>query len=99
MTQALQEDLNKKMETAQIGIEAEAFLNSPVGKYLQKRVKQEIVEAVNKLKTVDPCNSKEITTLQNDIYRAESFNVWLAELIITGREAEEEIKQVEGWHG
>ncbi|CAB4211921.1 hypothetical protein UFOVP1419_52 [uncultured Caudovirales phage] len=88
--------MGEMMSVVRFGIEAEAFLASPLGKYLQQRVDAEVVEAVNSLKTVDPCDHAQIVKLQNEIYRAESFSAWLADLITSGWEAEKEIRMMEG---
>ncbi|MFZ4856146.1 MAG: hypothetical protein ACOYL3_07090 [Desulfuromonadaceae bacterium] len=88
--------LGEMMSTVRFGIEAEAFIASPLGKYLQQRAESEVVDAVTQLKTVDPCDHAQIVKLQNDIYRAESFTAWLADLITSGWEAEKEIRMMEG---
>jgi hypothetical protein len=91
-----EEIVGKMMTVVRFGIETEAFLASPLGKYLQQRADGEVIEAVTGLKTVDPCDYQQIVKLQNDIYRAESFTAWLADLITSGWEAEKEIRMMEG---
>lgn len=85
-----------KMEVAHLGIEAETFLNGPIGMFMQKRVKDEIDDALDKLKVVDPCDHQQIVALQNIVWRAESFIAWCNELIANGWEAEREIRSLEG---
>ena len=85
-----------KMDVARLGIEAEAFLATPVGQYLQQRVREEVAEALMELKTITPNDTSRIIELQNNIWRAESFNAWFGELITSGWEAEKEIRSMEG---
>lgn len=79
------------LKDAQLGIEAQAFFNSPIGRMLQERAEIEITEALKLLATVDPEDTKRITKLQNQFYRAESFMGWISEAINTGLYAETEI--------
>lgn len=77
----------------QFGIEVEAFLNSSLGKYLVQKAETERDAALEKLKVADPDNAKEIRRLQNEVWRAESMQTWLAEAIQTGWNAETTIAQ------
>lgn len=88
--------MGEMMATVRFGIEAEAFLASPLGKYIQERIDREVSDGVTALKIVDPCDYTQIVKLQNDIYRAESITAWLADLITNGWEAEKEIRMMEG---
>lgn len=81
------------METAGFGIEVEAFLNSPIGRYLVRRAHQEVDEAVEGLKKADPTDVRRITELQNLIHRAESFDSWLAEAVQEGWAAEQALRE------
>ena len=72
---------------AMIGRDAEDFLKSDVGRYLIGRATQEADEAMAELKRCFPWRRRRITELQNRIYRAESIQGWIGELIIQGRQA------------
>ena len=74
-----------------LGMQAESFLDSPVGKYLIARAEGEVEAAVEELKTVDCTDAKAIQTLQNKVYRAESIQYWLAEAIPAGLNAHDEL--------
>lgn len=76
------------LKQAAFGIETEAFVLSAMGKYLINRAETEAEVATDALKIVDPTDCKEITRLQAIIWRAESFQRWLAELIQAGNDAE-----------
>lgn len=71
-----------------LGRDAEEFLNTELGKYLIGRARREKQEAQEKLNTTSPWRRRRIQDLQNEIWRAESFEAWLAEIIMDGRNAE-----------
>ena len=71
-----------------LGVEAEAFLGSAVGKYLVKVAEEEREVALNELKTVDPMDAGRIRELQGKVWRAESVQTWIAEIIQAGWNAE-----------
>ena len=81
------------VKDVQVGIEAEAFLNTAVGKYLVTVAEQERDAALEKLKIVDPLDSGTIRRLQGEVWRAESVQTWLAELIQAGWNAETLLQQ------
>lgn len=80
---------------AMLGQDVESFLASDIGRYLIGRADQESADAADKLKTVFPWRRRRITELQNQIWRAESFQSWLGELIIRGRQATSQLEQQE----
>lgn len=84
----MSDDNKQLMGEISLGIEAEAFLASDVGKRLVSRSEAERDEAVNELKIADPGNAKLIRDLQNRIWLAESVQMWIAEIISSGWNAE-----------
>jgi hypothetical protein len=76
-----------------LGRDAEEFIQSDIGKYIIGCAEQEAQEAMNDLKHVYPWRRRKITELQNKIWRAESIQGWLAELVINGKQA---IQQLDG---
>ena len=72
---------------AVIGKDAEEFFASDLGQVMIGRAEQEYAEALEGLRTVDAENAKAIRDLQNQAWRAESFKGWLAEIIISGKQA------------
>lgn len=76
-----------------LGKDAEEFLNTELGRYLIGRAEQEASEATQQLKDVWSWRSKKIQELQNKIWRAESVQSWLADLIISGRQAMETLDE------
>lgn len=83
---------NDIIREAQLGLEADNFKASRLGTYLYDRAEMDILDATSDLVTVDPCNSKYITELQNKIYRANSFIIWIEEAIEAGNFAVDEIR-------
>lgn len=87
--------MNELFSEAILGKDAEDFINSEIGRYLIGCADQEAFEAVEKLKKVYPWRTRRITELQNEIWRAESFKSWIAELVIKGRQATQQLEQDE----
>jgi O-methyltransferase involved in polyketide biosynthesis len=83
------------LNTAKLGIEAETFLNTSIGRYLKNRAHSELDEAQQLLIEVDPTDTKEITRLQNQAWRARNFDSWLAEAIQEGWNAEAHLNALE----
>jgi hypothetical protein len=86
-----QEDIRQVHAAIDFGFEVEAFLKSRLGSYLIKRAEADIEIAVEKLKTADPDDAKSIRVLQNEIYRAEAIQYWMAEAIQGGINAQREL--------
>ncbi|WP_282460103.1 hypothetical protein [Mycoplasmopsis arginini] len=78
-----------------LGKDAEEFINSELGRFLIGRADQEIEEAVNELKICYSWRTRKIKDLQNRIWRAESFQNWLGELVIRGRQAMTQLDEPE----
>ena len=70
-----------------LGDEADKFMRSDLGKIVLGLAAQEAELAISKLKTVDPADYLAIQTLQNEIWRAESIEQWLRDLILEGDQA------------
>lgn len=77
------------------GIETEAFLASSLGKYLIKQAEEERDAALMEFRTADTSDAKLMAHIQNRVWRAEQFQVWLAEIVQAGWNAESLLKQQE----
>lgn len=75
----------------QLGKEAEQFLRTDVGRYLVERAEEEEREALDKLATVAWWRRRRIQQLQDQVWRARSFQSWLSELIVNGRQAQDHL--------
>lgn len=78
-----------------IGKDAEAFLNGDLGRYMLARADEEEREAMEELVTVSAWRRRRIQQLQAKLWRARSFRGWLSEMIVTGRQALQQLEQVE----
>ena len=81
------------INVAIIGKDAEEFLSSEIGRYMLECAANQVDDAVCKLKKANPLDTELIITLQNEIYRAESFGAWISDLVIAGNQA---IQQIDG---
>ncbi len=78
---------------AQLGVEAEVFKSSTLGKYLADCAQSEIEEAAAELAVIVPSDMPGICELQNKIYRVKSFLTWVDEAIESGTHAVQELQQ------
>lgn len=72
---------------ALIGADAEAFMNSELGRTILGIAEQEAKAATEDLKRIAVSETDKIRELQNIIWRAETFKQWLLELIDQGTHA------------
>lgn len=72
-----------------LGRDAQEFVNTELGQYLVGRANQEKKDALEQLARVSVWRRNRIRDLQARVWRAESFLVWMAELITSGRQAEQ----------
>lgn len=77
---------------AAFGRQVELFLEGDIGKYLVHRFTQQILEATEDLKKVDPFSPQEIMRIQNRIHVGESILEALRDVIAAGHSALEELK-------
>lgn len=83
-------DLNAQIE---LGLDAEQFFHTKLGQYLEKRAMDSALEAMQSLKTCDPTDDKTIRALQNAVFRAESFVMWIDEAIKEGEIAVNQLQE------
>lgn len=97
MSQPMSNDIGKNplLQQIDLGFQAEAFLQSDLGRYLVQRAEGQVEEAVEALKQVDPEDFKSVRGLQNMIHVAESIQYWLADAIQAGMNAQAELQDTE----
>lgn len=78
---------------AVLGKDAEEFIQSELGRYIIARVEQEREEAITALTTVSVWRRNRIRTLQNEVWRCDTFKSWLAETVIRGKQALDLLEQ------
>lgn len=79
------------LKQAQLGIEAEAFAVSDIGKYLISRANEELDVAREKLTDVLPTDTDAIIQWQQQAKTAIHFKTWLLQAISDGHYAEREL--------
>ncbi len=72
---------------AALGRDAEEFLSGDLGRYMLSRADEEEREALDELATVWPWRRGRIAQLQLKIKNARAFRNYLADLVITGKQA------------
>ena len=80
---------------AALGREAVDFFRSDIGRYMVGCAQQEYAVASAKLKKVAWWRKRRIQELQNELWRAENFMVWLRDLIIRGKASEMSLEERE----
>lgn len=75
------------IQKAVFGRQVEEFLNTDIGRFMVTRAEQSAESAMEKLKTCDPRDGKIVQSLQNEIWKAESFQEWMAIAIMDGLRA------------
>jgi hypothetical protein len=83
------------LRAARLGIEVEAFLRTPVGKYLHSKALSEIEAATELLIEAQPDDERKNREIRNQIHVARMFLVWMSEAINVGEAAHEQIKMDE----
>jgi len=86
---------NQLLDVAKIGIEAEAFMRSPLGKEMMKQADKEITEATALLVEADPEDIKSNRELRNTIAVARMFGQWLRDTAAIGQHAADQLKEIE----
>jgi hypothetical protein len=81
----LERELLGKVE---LGLDAQKFLGSTLGQYLQSKAINQVEDNLILLKTVDAEDAKAIREIQQEIAVAERVFVWLEEAIAQAAGAE-----------
>lgn len=83
------------LSAARIGIDAESFMRTPLGKFLEGKANKERAAAIEELIDADPDDVKANTALRNQIHVANIFLVWMNDSIRAGRAAHEQLRELE----
>jgi hypothetical protein len=85
-------DREFQMHLAKLGIEAEHFQYSALGKYLYDRAEVQIESSTAELILTDPDDVKANTDIRNKINVGKMFIQWIEEAINSGKAAETNIE-------
>jgi len=83
------------IDLAKMGIDAESFMGTPLGKFLESKACNEEAAALEELVNADPDDVKSNTQLRNQIHVARMFLVWMSDSIRAGRAAHEQLRELE----
>jgi hypothetical protein len=91
---AQQFDAETELRIAEVrlGMQAEDFVRSPIGRYLLGRAQIEVDDATTKLKRVSPADTEAVRALQNRVLLMESFGGWIQDAIANGNNAEAQLQ-------
>lgn len=78
----------EQIAEAILGKDAQDFCRSELGQVLIGRAKQEKADALEELSKTSPWRIFKGFELRAAVWRAESFQKWLVELIVNGKNAE-----------
>jgi len=83
------------MSLARLGIDAEAFMGTKLGRFLHQKATDEILEATSELIAADPADAKANTDIRNKIHVANMFLVWMRESINVGHAAHDQLRALD----
>ena len=83
------------LSLARMGVDAESFMGTKLGKFLTMKAMAEIEAATAELIAADPYDGKANTDLRNQINVAGMFLTWLRESINIGHVAHDQLKALE----
>lgn len=81
----------ERLKSVEFAIEVRAFCDSIVGRFLLAKAEAERTEALEQLAEVDAADRERVRELQLVVRRADSFQQWLADAVIEGENAEQEL--------
>lgn len=79
--------MDEIFETAVFGKVVENFLGSDIGEYLLGKAMAEENRAMQALIRTSPWRRRRMQELQNEVWRAQQFQVWLGDAIAAGQQA------------
>lgn len=88
-------DDDEFLSIARMGVDAETFLRTPLGQFLEKKARREEAEAVAGLVDAAPDDVKANTELRNQIHVARMFLNWMHDAIEAGRAAHDQLRDME----
>ena len=88
-------EANDLLSIAKMGVDAESFLQTPLGRFLMKKAKDEEAAALAELVDADPEDVKENREIRNRIHVVKMFRQWMTEAIEVGHAAHMHLKQLE----
>lgn len=91
----MSEDTDHFVSIARMGIDAETFMRSPVGRFVEGRARAEEAAALEALVDADPDDAKLNRELRNQIHVARMFLVWIGDAINAGHAAHAQLQEMD----
>ena len=90
------EELDQFVTIARLGIDAETFIRTPLGRFLEGKARDEEAAALAELVDADPEDAKANRELRNRIHVARMFLTWIGDAIEAGQQAHRQLQEMEG---
>ncbi len=90
------EELDQFVTIARLGIDAETFIRTPLGRFLEGKARTEEAAALAELVDADPEDAKANRELRNRIHVARMFLTWIGDAIEAGQQAHRQLQEMEG---
>lgn len=84
---------------AQMGMDAETFLRTPLGRFLVDKARREEADAMEELVGCDPEDAKTNRELRNRIHVSRMVVSWLNDAVNIGHAAHDQLKEYEDMEG
>lgn len=91
----MSEDADHFVQIARMGIDAETFMRSPIGRFVEGKARAEEAAAMDALVEADPDDAKANRELRNQIHVARMFLVWMTDAINAGRAAHAQLQEMD----
>lgn len=88
---------NSTLEMARLGVEAEAFKHSPLGRFIEECAAREEEGYLEQLRIVDPEKTAEVRRIQNELKVIEMFRLYIDSVINSGRAAADDLTEQEAY--
>lgn len=89
------DDDSEDLKLVRLGIDAESFLKSAIGKYVATKAQHETDEATKDLIKARPDDANANTAIRNRIYVAREALNWIVQAAAEGRAAHDRIREQE----
>ncbi len=84
-----------RIVNARLGIEAESFENSHIGRYIYDRIDIDLEKFTQELVATDPSELSKCVEIRNNILVRNLFTLWIKEAIRSGLNAEHELQDAD----
>lgn len=86
---------NELLSVARLGIDAESFVNTPLGKFMMGKARDEEASAMAALVDADPDDVKANRDIRNQIHVARMFATWIGDAITIGHQAHQQLQEID----